>query len=71
MYAGITKEITLITVLCGLSVAEALETMGLMYKVYLTDPKSQNKFVKTVTMSKKQEEILRKVNPMLLSKCSV
>lgn len=42
-----------------------------MYKVYLTDPKSKNKFVKTVTLSKKQEEILKKVNPLLLSKCSV
>jgi len=45
--------------------------LGGMYKVYLIDPKSKNKFVKTVTLSKKQEEILKEVNPMLLSKCSV
>lgn len=55
----------------GMSAAEALETMDSMYKVYITDPKSKNDFVKTVTLSKKQEEILREVNPMLLSKCSV
>lgn len=54
----------------GMSGADALETMESMYKVYLTDPKSKNKFVKTVTLSKKQEEILKKVNPLLLSKCS-
>ena len=55
----------------GMSAADALETMESMYKVYLTDPKSKNKFVKTVTLSKKQEEILKKVNPLLLSECSV
>ena len=55
----------------GMSATDALETMESMYKVYLTDPKSKNKFVKTVTLSKKQEEILKKVNPLLLSKCSV
>ncbi|MGQ9571551.1 MAG: IS1634 family transposase, partial [Thermodesulfovibrionales bacterium] len=47
----------------GISAADALETMESMYKVYLTDPKSKNKFVKTVTLSKKQEDILKKVNP--------
>jgi len=55
----------------GISAINALEMMESMYKVYLTDPKSKNKFVKTVTLSKKQEEILRTVNPLLLSKCSV
>ncbi|MCK4263591.1 MAG: hypothetical protein KAX27_01485, partial [Candidatus Aminicenantes bacterium] len=55
----------------GISAIDALETMESMYKVYLTDPKSKNKFVKTVTLSKKQEEILRRVNPLLLSECSV
>lgn len=54
-----------------MSAVDALETMGSMYKVYLTDPKSKNKFVKTVTLSKKQEDILREVNPILLSKRSV
>jgi len=55
----------------GISAEDALETLESMYKVYLTDPKSKNEFVKTVTLSKKQEEILRKVNPLLLSECSV
>jgi hypothetical protein len=39
--------------------------------VYLTDPKSKNKFVKIVTLSKKQEGILKKIQPLLLSKYSV
>lgn len=47
---------------------EALETMESMYRVYLTDPKSKNAFVKTVTLSKAQEEILKKVNPRFLKK---
>jgi len=55
----------------GISAEDALETLESMYKVYLTDPKSKNEFVKTVTLSKKQEEILRNVNPLLLSECSV
>jgi len=55
----------------GISAEDALETLESMYKVYLTDPKSKNEFVKTVTLSKKQEEIIRNVNPLLLSECSV
>ena len=55
----------------GIKAAEAIETMETMYRVYITDPKSQNKFVKTVTLSKKQEDILREINPRLLKKCSV
>lgn len=55
----------------GISAIDALGTMESMYKVYLTDPKSKNKFVKIVTLSKKQEEILKEVNPELLLKCSV
>jgi hypothetical protein len=47
---------------------EALETMESMYRVYLTDPKSKNAFVKTVTLSKAQQEILKKVNPRFLKK---
>ncbi len=49
----------------AISAVDALETLESMYKVYLTDPKSKNKFVKTVTLSKKQEEILREINPTL------
>jgi transposase len=55
----------------GISAANALEAHESMYKVYITDPKSRNKFEKTVTLSKKQEEIIRLVNPLLLSECSV
>lgn len=50
----------------GISAIDALETMESMYKVYLMDPKSKNRFVKTVTFSKKQEEIIQRVNPLLL-----
>ena len=51
--------------------AEALEMVKTMYRVYLHDPKSGNKFIKTVTLSKAQEEILKAVDPKLLSRCSV
>jgi len=51
--------------------AEALEMLKTMYRVYLHDPKSGNKFIKTVTLSKAQEEILKAVDPKLLRKCSV
>ena len=51
--------------------AEALEMLKTMYRVYLHDPKSGNKFLKTVTLSKAQEKILKAVDPKLLSRCSV
>jgi len=55
----------------GMTAIEALETLDSMYRVYLTDPKSKNRFIKTVTMSKAQEEILKKINLRLLEKHSV
>lgn len=55
----------------GITSAEAIGTMESMYRVYLTDPKSKNRFVKTVALSKKQENILKEINPLLLTKCSV
>jgi len=55
----------------GIKAVDALETMETMYRVYITDLKSKNKFVKTVTLSKKQEDILKEINPRLLAKCSV
>lgn len=55
----------------GIKATEAIETMESMYRVYITEPKSKNKFVKTVTLSKKQEDILKELNPNLLTKCSV
>ena len=54
-----------------MTAVEALKTLDSMYQVYLTDPKSKNRFIKTVTMSKMQEDILKKVNPHLLKKHSV
>lgn len=54
-----------------MTAVEALDTLDSMYRVYLTDPKSKNRFVKTVTMSKTQEDILKKINPRLLEKPSV
>lgn len=51
-----------------MTAVEALETLDSMYRVYLTDPKSKNRFVKMVTMSKAQEEILKKINPRFLQK---
>ncbi|RIJ91577.1 MAG: hypothetical protein DCC43_14210 [Candidatus Brocadia sp.] len=55
----------------GIKATEAIETMESMCRVYITDPKSKNRFVKTVTLSKKQEDILREINPHLLTKCNV
>jgi transposase len=55
----------------GSTGAEALEMLKTMYRVYLHDPKSGNKFIKTVTLSKAQEEILKAVDPKLLRRCSV
>lgn len=55
----------------GITAAEAVVTMESMYRVYITDPKSQNRFVKTVALTKKQEDILKEINPLLLTKCSV
>lgn len=53
-----------------MSPIEALDKLETMYKVYLYDPKTKNEFVKTVTLTKVQEEILKSVNKKLL-KCSV
>jgi transposase len=55
----------------SLTGTEALEMLRTMYRVYLHDPKSGNKFIKTVALSKAQEEILKAVDPKLLSRCSV
>jgi transposase len=55
----------------GIKAAEALELLESVYRVYLTDPKSQNRFAKTVTLSKNQETILKEINPLLLKKWSV
>ena len=55
----------------GVKSPEALETLESLYRVYISDPKSNNKFVKTVALTKKQEDILKEINPLLLQKCGV
>jgi transposase len=55
----------------GVKAPEALETLESLYRVYITDPKSKNQFVKTVALNKKQEDILKEINPLLLKKCGV
>src|SRR3989338_4190107 len=45
---------------------EAIEKLETMYKIYLTDSKTKNEFVKTVTLTIPQEKILKAVNKRLL-----
>jgi transposase len=51
----------------GTTPEAALDELETMYKVYLRDPKSGHKFDRLVTISKKQEIILKAVNKKLLS----
>lgn len=55
----------------GVKAPEALETLESLYRVYMSDPKSNNKFIKTVALNTKQEDILKEINPLLLEKCGV
>jgi hypothetical protein len=55
----------------GVKAPEALEMLDSLYRVYITDPKSNNKFIKTVVLNTKQEDILKEINPLLLEKCGV
>lgn len=48
------------------SASNALEAMESMYKVHITDPKTKNKFTKTVILSKQQEEILKNIDKQLI-----
>lgn len=50
--------------------ANALELMESMYKIFITDPKTGNKFTKTVMLTKQQEKILKTIQPKLLKECS-
>ncbi len=52
-----------------MSASHAINQLKTAYRVYLSDKKTKNKFVKTVTLSKEQESILKAVNKQLL-KCS-
>jgi len=51
----------------GISPEEALDELETMYKVYLRDPKNIFKLSRVVTLSKKQETILKAVNRKLLT----
>lgn len=48
---------------------KAIGIMESMYKIFITDPKTKNKFIKTVTLSKQQEKILKAIDKKLLE-CS-
>jgi transposase len=48
------------------SAIEAVNKLETMYKIYITDPKTKNEFVKTVVLTKIQEKILRAVSKKLI-----
>ncbi len=50
----------------SVSPEEALRELSTMYKVYMKDTKKQFKISRLVTLTKKQEEILKCLNPNLL-----
>jgi transposase len=50
----------------NMSAEEALTELATMYKVYLKDPKKGFRIGRTVTLTKKQEVILRTISPCLL-----
>ena len=49
-----------------ISPEKAIEDLETMYNVYFSDKKKKTQFIKTVTLSKYQERILRSVDPKLL-----
>ena len=50
----------------GLSPQEAIEELEPMYNVYFSDKEKGIGFSKSVTLSKKQEKIIRAVSPKIL-----
>ena len=54
-----------------ISPEQALKDLGSMYKICLYDKKKQIKIIKTVTLNRHQEEILKSINKKLLKDCSV
>lgn len=48
------------------SAIESLDKLETMYKIYITDPKTKNEFVKTVVLTKIQEKILKVVSKKLI-----
>ena len=45
---------------------QAIEELEDTYNVYLLDKKKKNKFVRTVTLNKIQEKILKSVDPKII-----
>lgn len=50
----------------NISAVNAINVMDSMYKVFITDSKTKNKFVKTVAFSKQQEKIIKTIDKNLL-----
>ena len=50
----------------GLSPEEALDELSTMYKVYLQDSKQVHRLSRVVTLTRRQETILKAINPALL-----
>jgi len=49
-----------------MNATRALDAMKDMYRVHMQDPKTKTRIVKTVTLTKQQEEILKAINKKLL-----
>ena len=52
----------------NMSPEDAIRELAEVYNVYLQDKKKKNKFVRTVTLSKIQEKILKTVDPKIIKK---
>jgi hypothetical protein len=50
----------------NVSPEKALDELDTMYKVYLRDSKRKLQIARVVTVTKKQEEILKAIDPKLL-----
>ena len=50
----------------GISPEEALDELSTMYKVYLQDSKQVHRLSRVVTLTRRQETILKAINPALL-----
>ena len=50
----------------GISPEEALDELSTMYKVYLQDSKQVHRLSRVVTLTRRQEMILKAINPALL-----
>lgn len=50
----------------GISPEEALDELSTMYKVYLQDSKQVHRLSRVVTLTRRQETVLKAINPALL-----